>query len=105
MNTDGKGYVLAIADGSRFYIPNALHVERDVERFRAWRARRAAAKAAEQDGVRLIHGMDGVPDGVYLDTPENREIIHAALEKFPEYRFPPPAEKPALDNGVHLSLL
>ena len=104
MNTDGKGYVLAIADGSRFYIPNALHVERDDELF-LYADDEAAAKAAEQDGVRMIHGMDGVPDGVYLDTPENREIIHAALEKFPEYRFPPPAEKPALDNGVHLSLL
>ena len=29
----GSGYVFAIADGSGFYIPGALHVERDDELF------------------------------------------------------------------------
>ena len=29
----GSGYVFAAADGSEFYIPGALHVERDDELF------------------------------------------------------------------------
>ena len=49
-------------------------MERDDELFR-YADDEAVAKAAEQDGVRLIHGMDGVPDGVYLDTPENRQLL------------------------------
>ena len=38
-----------------------------------------AAKAAEQDGVRLIYGMDGIPDGIYIDTPET-ELIRKGLD-------------------------
>ena len=45
-----------------------------------------AAKAAEQDGVRLIYGMDGIPDGIYIDTPENRELIRKGLGLYPDYR-------------------
>lgn len=104
MNTDGTGYVLAIAGNSDFYIPDALHVERDDDLF-LYADDEAAAAAAERDGVRLIHGMDGVPDGVYLDTPENREIIKAALENFPEYRCDPAANEQVSEDCAHLSLL
>lgn len=80
-----KGYLFAMADGSNFYIPDALHVERDDELF-IFGDDAEAAKAAEQDGIRLIYGMEDVPDGVYVDTPENRAAILESLEKYPEYR-------------------
>ncbi len=85
MMSGGKGYVLAVADGSEFYIPDAVHIERDDEAFR-FADDAEAAKAAEQDGVRLIYGMEHVPDGVYVDTPENREIIQKNLEAYPAYK-------------------
>lgn len=69
-----SGYVIAIADGSEFYIPNALHVERDDELW-IYKDDEEAARAAEREGVKLIFGMEHVPDGVYLDTPENRTVI------------------------------
>lgn len=37
-------------------------------------------------GVRLIYGMDGIPDGIYIDTPENRELIRKGLGLYPDYR-------------------
>ena len=75
----GKGYVIAIAEGSEFYIPKALHVERDDALF-LYADDEEAARAAEKDGINLIYGMDGIPDGVYLDTPENRAAILRELE-------------------------
>ena len=83
--SSGKGYVFAIADGSEFYIPDAVHIERDDELF-LFADDEQAAQAAERDGVRLIYGMEHVPDGVYVDTPENREVIQKNLEAYPEYK-------------------
>ncbi len=83
--SSGKGYVFAIADGSAFYIPDAVHIERDDELF-LFADDEQAAQAAERDGVRLIYGMEHVPDGVYVDTPENREVIQKNLETYPEYK-------------------
>ena len=80
-----KGYVFAIADGSEFYIPDAVHIERDDELF-LFADDEQAAQAAERDGVRLIYGMEHVPDGVSVDTPENREVIQKNLEAYPEYK-------------------
>lgn len=80
-----RGYVFAIADNSDFYIPEAVHVERD-DTLWLYEDDEAASKAAERDGVKLIRGMDHVPDGVYLDTPENRAVIAAQLEKHTEYK-------------------
>jgi len=74
----GKGYVFATADGSDFYIPDALHVERD-DSMMMFRHDEDAADAAKRDGVPLITGMDGVPDDVYIDVPENRGIIEFHL--------------------------
>lgn len=88
MDDEAKGYVLAVAEDSEFYIPGALHVERD-DSVMICDHDEDAAKAAELDGVKLIHGMEYVPDGVYLDTPENRAMILAGLEKYPEYKEVP----------------
>ena len=81
----GSGYVFAIADSSEFYIPGALHVERDDELL-LFDDDEEAALAAERDGFPLIRGMDDVPDGVYLDTEENRVAILLGLREHPEYR-------------------
>ena len=81
----GSGYVFAVADGSEFYIPGALHVERDDELF-LFADDEEAALAAERDGFPLIRGMEDVPDGVYLDTEENRAAILLGLREHPEYR-------------------
>ena len=55
----GCGYVFAIADGSDFYIPNALHVERDDELF-LFADDEDAAQAAEAAGVPLIRDRKSV---------------------------------------------
>ena len=81
----GSGYVFAVADGSEFYIPGAFHVERDDELF-LFDDDQEAALAAERDGFPLVRGMEDVPDGVYLDTEENRAAILLGLQKYPEYR-------------------
>ena len=82
---DRSGYIFAVADGSGFYIPGALHVERDDGLF-LFDDDQEAALAAERDGFPLVRGMEDVPDGVYLDTGENRAAILLGLEKYPEYR-------------------
>lgn len=83
-----KNYVLAQADESDFYIPDALHVERNDD-LMLCDDDEAASKIAEQDGVKLIYGMEHVPDGVYVDTPENRDVIVKQLIKYPEYKDVP----------------
>ncbi len=70
----GTGYVFAVTDDSDSYIPNALHVERD-DNLMIFETDADAAVAACQNGVPLITGIAGVPDGVYINTPENREVI------------------------------
>lgn len=81
----GKGYGIFITDSSDFYIPNAEHIER-IDEDGIFSDDEEACKQAEKDGVKLIHGMQGVPDGVYIDTPRNREIIKNSLELSPEYK-------------------
>jgi hypothetical protein len=83
----GNGHVIAVCqDDDDPYIPDAYHIERDDSAHpRIYEtdkeAARGAERDAERDGIRLIHAMEGVKDGVYfLDTPENREIIAAFLE-------------------------
>ena len=66
-----KGYFITATINHGSYIPEALHVER-IDDMALYDGDFEAAKAAEQDGVRLIYGMDGIPDGIYIDTPENR---------------------------------
>ena len=73
-----KGYVFAICqDADDPYIPNALHVERDDECV-PWRYKtdEDAARGAERDGVKMLYGIPHVEDGIYLDTPENRQLLN-----------------------------
>lgn len=88
MDETKKGYVLALAESSRFYIPGALHVERNDD-LALCGDDEEAAKLAEKDGVSLLYGMENVPDGVYVDTPENRAALIENLEKYPEYKQAP----------------
>lgn len=72
--------MIALAEDSDFYIAGALHIERD-DSLIPWKFNDdvEAAKAAEQDGIKLVYGMDGIEDGVYLDTPDNRRVLENAL--------------------------
>ena len=58
------------------YIPGALHVERDDSAV-PWQFPydKDAARAAEQDGIKLVYGIPHVEDGIYVDTPENRKVL------------------------------
>ena len=83
-----KGYVIAATEDSDSYISGALHIERD-DGLHVYTNDEEAAKAAERDGVKLIYGMPFVPDGVYIDTPENREAI---AHSFEQHRLSLPAD-------------
>ena len=74
-NSSGKGYIItACHSGSGPFIRDALHVEMDTENW-LYNDDDEAARAAQRDGIKLICGIPFVADGVYLDTPENREIV------------------------------
>lgn len=81
-----RGYLVCVADGSGFYMPNAEHIERD-DSMMIYENDAQAALAAERDGVKLIYGMRGVPDGVYIDTKKNRAAIILVLNSFPRYYY------------------
>ena len=85
MDEYSKAYLIIYSQDSSFYIPNAIHIERNDELMLV-DTDEEAALVAEKDGVQLIYGMEHVPDGVYLDTPENRAVIVKELELHPEYK-------------------
>jgi hypothetical protein len=85
--TEHKGYIIAVSDGDG-YIPDAVHIERD-DRVNIYPNDYAAARAAEEDGIKLIHGLPYIPDGMYLDTPENRAIVERTSK---QARLAMPAE-------------
>jgi hypothetical protein len=87
-NDAPKGYVIAVTEDSDSYISGALHIERN-DGLHVYTNDEEAAKAAERDGVKLIYGMPFVPDGIYIDTPENREAI---AHNFEQHRLSLPAE-------------
>lgn len=82
---EGKGYGVFTSNGSHFYIPGAEHIEM-IDEDALFGDDEEACKQAEKDGVKLIYGMEGVPDGVYIDTFKNRNIIIKSLEQNPEYK-------------------
>lgn len=84
LNNDKRSWVLAYADGSEYYIPGALHVERNDALMKV-KDDEAAARAAKRAGVPLITDIKGVPKNVYVDTLENRQIIARMLQLYPEY--------------------
>lgn len=81
----GYGYIVTISDDTEKYIAESLHVEADPDN--PVYTDDEAARAAEADGVKLIYGMEDVPDGVYIDLLENREVLCRTLSFFPGYRF------------------
>lgn len=80
-----NSWLLVYADGSEFYIPDALHVERNDE-LMIVKDDEQASKEAEKAGIPLIYDMEDVPKGVYVDTDENREIIKKMLNIYTEYK-------------------
>lgn len=81
-----KGYVISRAEGSSFYVDNVEHIERDDNCYPfMYQDDEEAVRAAEADGIKLIRDMPGVPDGVYVDTSENRHLL---LEYFVKAKTP-----------------
>ena len=73
----GKGYMITTCHfDSGPFIRDALHVKMDTQNW-IYNDDDEAARAAQRDGVKLIYGVQFVEDGIYLDTPENREIVEA----------------------------
>ena len=72
-----RGYIFAVCqDVDDPYICGALHVERDDQAVPwIYETDEEAARAAERAGVKLLYGIPYVEDGVYLDTPENRQLL------------------------------
>lgn len=85
MGNETNSWLLIYADGSEFYVPEALHIERNDELMLVENDEQAS-KEAEKAGIPLIYNLDGVPNGVYVDTEENREIIAKMLNLYPEYK-------------------
>jgi hypothetical protein len=85
MGKEENSWVFAYASGSEFYIPNALHIERNDDLMLV-EGDEQASKEAEKAGIALIYDFEGVPDGVYVDTEENRNIINKMLNIHPEYK-------------------
>lgn len=99
-----KGYVIACAEGSGFYVDGVEHIERD-DSCIPWMFEddADAARAAEADGIKLIYGMQGVPDGVYVDSVENRQKLLAAthnadVRKTCSFSHVPAPRKPRVDS-------
>ncbi|MED4285356.1 hypothetical protein P4679_25875 [Priestia megaterium] len=59
-----------------------------------------ACEEAEKDGIPLIYGLEDVPNGVYLDTEENKEIIKEMLNKYPEYKKWGESNKPSQETNA-----
>ena len=99
-----KGYVIACAVGSGVYVDGVEHIERD-DSCIPWvfEDDEEAARAAEADGIKLIYGMQGVPDGVYVDSVENRQKLLAAthngdVHKTCSFSHAPAKSKPRVDS-------
>ena len=80
-SNSGKGYIItACHSDSGPFIRDALHVEMDTENW-LFNDDDEAARAAQRDGIKLICGVPFVADSVYLDTPDNREILEKYSRK------------------------
>ena len=84
-----KLYTVTICNGASDCIPNAEHIERidelverlgkldEIDDF-------VAAQIAKADGIKLIDNIEGIYKDFYVDTEENRRIIHEYMEEHPE---------------------
>ena len=80
-SNSGKGYIITACHSDNGpFICDALHVEMDTENW-LYNDDDEAARAAQRDGIKLICGVPFVPDGIYLDTPDNREILEKYSRK------------------------
>lgn len=80
MKRKKSGYVVAVAQGSTFYVNGVSHIERDDACVPPiFEDDESASTAAEAEGIKLIRDMEGVRDGIYLDTPENRALLQQAI--------------------------
>lgn len=73
-NRGGSSWIFAYTDDSEFYIPNALHVERNDELMLVENDVQACEEA-QKDGVPFIDDMLYISNKTYVDTEENRNII------------------------------
>lgn len=83
---DGKGYWMVCSNDSpdpASYITNAIRP--CVDDSGLYKDDDEAALAAKRDGVLMICGMAGIPDDIYVDTDENRNIIKEWLAQYPWY--------------------
>ena len=92
LQSNVKPYVEVSSTCRILYIPGAWHIERndmldDLDYVTGFSLAVGndidAALLAMADGVKLINDMPGVPAGRYIDTPENRKVIEAAIKKDP----------------------
>ena len=92
-----KGYEITCDTNEQFHIPHALYVcvFRDLVGTE-FADESYATKFAERDGVKLIFGMPQVPDGLYLDTEQNREII----QKYLAHKTPTTGRSDSIDEAV-----
>ena len=75
-----NGYIITYSEESEKYFAEALYVKRCPSwGLDLYENDTAAISAAMKDGVKFIYGMNGVPDNIYIDTQENRQIIIKAL--------------------------
>ena len=80
-SSSGKGYIItACHSDSGPFIRDALHIEMDTQNW-LYNDDDEAARAAQRDGIKLICGVPFIADGVYLDTPEDREIVEKYSRK------------------------
>lgn len=80
-----QGYIVTVTVAGKYYIPGAARVKRDIRCIpRKFDNDAAAARGAERDGTKFIYGMEGVPDGIYVDTAGNRAYITQMLYAHPE---------------------
>ena len=81
------GYKMTYEDewGYKELIPEAYYIKCDMF-IQAYENDIDARRAALEDGVKLITDIEGVPCGVYVDTPYNRSHILTMLDRFPGYR-------------------
>lgn len=83
---NGKhSWLLAYSDDSDFYIPNALHVERNDRKMLVNDDNQACIEA-KKAGIPLISGIGFIPNDVYVDTEENRKILSEMLKLYPDYK-------------------
>lgn len=80
-------YVIAVTSSASDLIPRAEHIERNEEyKFKGSKIYTDfdAGLDAKKDGIKLIDDIDGIYKDLYIDTPQNRQIIEAYISEHPQ---------------------